>query len=224
MNDARRLDDHDEMAPYLKSVSTVARPNQERMKRGSKETGDMACEEGGIGLEALEGQNQCGVTFVRGAEETVVGRELLGLFPCALGWVEVWRVRYPGRHPRGEPGMRLVVRVAQYMCVAAECGATWRVLPLFLARHLWRAWKTVERVALPGAVVSPSTAPRVPRGPDGARAWRRRRACLWCCSPRVAVWSSKPWRRRSGSTPAAPSSCKPMPSTPTFAPVHGWRR
>jgi hypothetical protein len=33
---------------------------------------------------------------------------------------------------------------------------------MFLARHVWRAWKTVERVALPGAVVSPSTAPPVP--------------------------------------------------------------
>jgi hypothetical protein len=69
---------------------------------------------------------------------------------------------YPERHPRGEPGMPLVVQVAQYMCAAAECGATWRVLPMFLARHLWRAWKTVERVVLPGAVVSPSTAPAVP--------------------------------------------------------------
>jgi hypothetical protein len=58
--------------------------------------------------------------------------------------------------------MPLVVRVAQYMCAAGECGATWRILPMFLARHLWRAWKTVERVALPGAVSSASTAPPVP--------------------------------------------------------------
>src|SRR5216684_3680317 len=64
------------------------------MKRGSKKTGDMAGEEGGIGPEALEGENQCSVTFIRGVEEAVVGRELLGLFPCALGGVEVWRVRW----------------------------------------------------------------------------------------------------------------------------------
>jgi hypothetical protein len=57
---------------------------------------------------------------------------------------------YPERHPRGEPGMPPVVRVAQYMCAADECNATWRILPMFLARHLWRAWKTVERVTLPG--------------------------------------------------------------------------
>jgi hypothetical protein len=81
---------------------------------------------------------------------------------------------YPERHPRGESGMPLVVQVAQYMCAAAACGATWRVLPMFLARHLWRAWKTVERVALPGTVLSPSTAPPIP---DRTRCrWRSRLA------------------------------------------------
>jgi hypothetical protein len=67
---------------------------------------------------------------------------------------------YPERHPRGEPGMPPVVQVVQYMCAADECSATWRILPMFLARHLWRAWKTVERVALPGDV--PSAALPVP--------------------------------------------------------------
>jgi len=61
---------------------------------------------------------------------------------------------YPERHPRGEPGMPPVVRVVQYMCAADKCSATWRILPMFLARHLWRAWKTVERVALPGEMSS----------------------------------------------------------------------
>jgi len=64
---------------------------------------------------------------------------------------------YPERRPRGEPGMPAAVRVAQYMCAADECSATWRILPMFLARHLWRAWKTVERVVLPGDVPSAST-------------------------------------------------------------------
>ena len=32
--------------------------------------------------------------------------------------------------------MPLVVQVAQYICVAAGCGATWRILPMFLARQL----------------------------------------------------------------------------------------
>jgi hypothetical protein len=67
---------------------------------------------------------------------------------------------YPERHPRGEPGMPPVVRVVQYICAAAECSATWRILPMFLARHLWRVWKTVERVALLGEV--PRAAPPIP--------------------------------------------------------------
>ena len=55
---------------------------------------------------------------------------------------------YPERRPRGEPGMPAVVRIIQYLCAAAECGATWRILPMFLARHLWRVWPTVERVVM----------------------------------------------------------------------------
>jgi len=69
---------------------------------------------------------------------------------------------YPERHPRGEPGMPPVVRVAQYQCAEAECGATWRILPMFLARHLWRVWKTVERVVLPGTEPPPNAAPDIP--------------------------------------------------------------
>jgi len=81
---------------------------------------------------------------------------------------------YPERHPRGEPGMPAVVRVAQYQCAEAVCGATWRILPMFLARHLWRVWKTVERVTLPG-VVSPSSA--APAIPERTRSrWRSRLA------------------------------------------------
>jgi hypothetical protein len=79
---------------------------------------------------------------------------------------------YPERHPRGEPGMPPVVRVAQYICAADECSATWRILPMFLARHLWRAWKTVERVTLPGEV--PSAAPPVPERTQDR--WRARLA------------------------------------------------
>lgn len=53
------------------------------------------------------------------------------------------------RHPRqlvvgGEPVP--TVEILVFLC--AECGATWRVLPLFLARCLWRAWDVVEEEAL----------------------------------------------------------------------------
>ena len=45
-----------------------------------------------------------------------------------------------------------VVRVVviRYICARADCGATWRVLPAFIARHLWRRWTTVARAIAPG--------------------------------------------------------------------------
>lgn len=39
-------------------------------------------------------------------------------------------------------GGRAVVTVVVFLC--AECFATWRVLPAFLARCLWRTWEVVE--------------------------------------------------------------------------------
>lgn len=75
---------------------------------------------------------------------------------------------YPDRHPRGEPGMPPAVRIVQYICTASECGATWRVLPMFLARHLWRAWRTVEHV------LDGTPAPAVPAATQ--RRWRSRLA------------------------------------------------
>lgn len=70
--------------------------------------------------------------------------------------------------------MPAVVRVAQYQCAEATCGATWRILPRFLARHLWRVWKTVERVALPDGVPPPSAAPPIPERTRSR--WRSRLA------------------------------------------------
>lgn len=68
----------------------------------------------------------------------------------------------PQRHPKRDPSLPPVVAVLQFRCADAECGATWRILPLFLARHLWHAWKTVERVVRPSAERSTATAPPVP--------------------------------------------------------------
>ncbi len=44
------------------------------------------------------------------------------------------------------------ITVVRFLCCL--CGATWQVLPAFLARHLWRSWHTVER-----AVETPQQAP-----------------------------------------------------------------
>jgi hypothetical protein len=56
---------------------------------------------------------------------------------------------YPERRLLADGGGAPVVRIVQYICADTECGATWRVVPLFLARHLWRTWRTVERVVRP---------------------------------------------------------------------------
>jgi hypothetical protein len=79
---------------------------------------------------------------------------------------------YPERHPRGELGMPAVVRIIQYVCASAECGATWRILPMFLARHLWRAWKTVERVVMPAGMRRSVAAPPIPARTE--QRWRTR--------------------------------------------------
>jgi hypothetical protein len=37
------------------------------------------------------------------------------------------------------------IEVLRYVCANDACGATWRILPAFVARHLWRRWTTVAR-------------------------------------------------------------------------------
>lgn len=41
---------------------------------------------------------------------------------------------------------RLALTLVRYLC--PECGATWRMLPLFVARMLWRSWPVVEATTL----------------------------------------------------------------------------
>jgi hypothetical protein len=60
------------------------------------------------------------------------------------------------RHLRGDGGVA-VLTVMVFLC--ARCLATWRVLPAFLARCLWRSWVVVEGV-LNGT--RPPEAPEVP--------------------------------------------------------------
>lgn len=68
----------------------------------------------------------------------------------------------PERRPRGEPSLPPAVTILQFRC--AQCGATWRILPLFLARHLWHAWKAVERAVAPSRSrkLASSSAPPIP--------------------------------------------------------------
>lgn len=38
----------------------------------------------------------------------------------------------------------LIVEIRLFRCAVRGCGAVFTVLPAFIARHLWRSWKTVE--------------------------------------------------------------------------------
>lgn len=47
------------------------------------------------------------------------------------------------------------VLVLVFRCARRPCRALWRVLPKFLARHLWRAWSTVAEAVADDAERSP---------------------------------------------------------------------
>jgi hypothetical protein len=63
------------------------------------------------------------------------------------------------------------IGIVRYICARADCGATWRMLPAFVARHLWRRWTTVAR-----AIAERAPASRVRAMP--ARTTRRWHARL----------------------------------------------
>jgi hypothetical protein len=80
---------------------------------------------------------------------------------------------YPLRKPYGEPGLPPVIPIVRHICAERSCAATWRILPAFLARHLWRVWRTVERTVSAGSPPKLGAAP-VPK--QTARRWRARLA------------------------------------------------
>jgi hypothetical protein len=81
---------------------------------------------------------------------------------------------YRERVLRAEPG-KPVARIVRLLCVA--CGAIWQILPLFIARHLWRTWNVVRHALMPEHKVSSSSGepqhwPKVPL--RTVRRWRAR--------------------------------------------------
>ena len=76
---------------------------------------------------------------------------------------------YRDRRVPGEDD-QAVVRIVIHRCAEEECRATWRSLPSFLARRLWRTWRTVEREVLPEAA-EPARS-KVPR--RTVRRWKER--------------------------------------------------
>jgi hypothetical protein len=76
------------------------------------------------------------------------------------------------RRPMGDPSLPPSIRVLVFRCASPSCGATWRVLPNFLARHLGHSWRAVERVVTP--VPESTSAPTVSERTQ--QRWRRRLA------------------------------------------------
>jgi len=64
------------------------------------------------------------------------------------------------------------IKVVRHRCVGPECGARWLILPLLLARHLWRRWAVVE-----------------------AATTQRQRSANW---PTVPARTRRRWRARLG--------------------------
>jgi len=52
----------------------------------------------------------------------------------------------------------MTVDIAIYRC--ANCDGVWRVLPRFVARHLWRSWQVVEAATSEGG--APPSQPKIP--------------------------------------------------------------
>lgn len=93
---------------------------------------------------------------------------------CGAGTMHVhdYRLRHlvafeEGGSARASP----VIDVARYRCTRSECGAIWQVLPALVARHLWRAWSTVERAALDDTPAAPHDVPARTRARWRSRLW-----------------------------------------------------
>jgi len=75
---------------------------------------------------------------------------------------------YRERVLRGEPD-RPVTRIVRHRCAHRDCHAIWQVIPLLLARHLWRTWSTVR-----AAVIGPRSPGRPAVPARTKRRWRQR--------------------------------------------------
>jgi hypothetical protein len=62
----------------------------------------------------------------------------------------------------------LAITLVRYLC--PKCEATWRMLPMFVARMLWRSWPVVEAKTLGSGPAAPTVPKRT------VRRWRARLA------------------------------------------------
>ncbi len=81
----------------------------------------------------------------------------------------------PERRPKGDSSLPAALAVLVFRCTWPSCGASWRILPLFLARHLWHTWRAVERTVKPSAELSSPPDAR-PISARTEQRWRHRLA------------------------------------------------
>jgi len=62
---------------------------------------------------------------------------------------------YPERRPLGMV-LTAAIRLVRFICANAACRSTWRILPAFLARHLWWTWEAVEAITQGPVSAQPS--------------------------------------------------------------------
>lgn len=102
---------------------------------------------------ASRGTGQKGGTFINETVIDLAAHEAMMKDPasyrpaeCRCGCTRLHLHDRRERQTRGSGSA--VVTVVIFLC--AECSATWRVLPAFLARCLWRTWEVVEAALFEG--------------------------------------------------------------------------
>jgi hypothetical protein len=87
-----------------------------------------------------------------------------------------------------DPVTSTTTDVARFRCARRVCGAVWQVLPAFLARHLWRAWPTVEKAVPPKRAAKTETEASEPALPSPVPVRTRQRwAARLASAARVLV-------------------------------------
>ena len=109
---------------------------------------------------------------------------------------------YRERVQRAEPG-KPVITIVRLICVA--CEAIWQILPLFVARHLWRTWTVVRRALMPDPRTSSASErrpwPKVP--PRTVRRWRQRWLRPALALAQILATSGPAWAALANRLPVA---------------------
>jgi hypothetical protein len=105
---------------------------------------------------------------------------------------------YRSRTLRAEPG-EPVARIVRHECTG--CDGIWRILPAFIARHLWRTWRVVEHTLRAATPLSAEAQMR--RWPPVPERTRRRWCARWLRPARhlaqvLASCGEAAWARLAG--------------------------